>query len=603
MTTRSELVSKFFDLTPNMLCILGSDGSFQILNTRWTEATGYTLGDLADRIFLDLVHPDDKTATALELEKPSSSFATRFLTKSGEYKNLVWHVSRADGLVYAVARDTSFVDFWRSLALKAVGIGVWQWNPGDNSVQWDPQVYRLYGENPNCGLTPAEIWIKNRHPADCEAVDRMVKNAVAGNGTFDATYRVLWPDGSVHYLKTVAEVFRDSNQSPHRLLGVTLDVTDENLRRDESKRTQQYMIEQSRLAALGALAGAICHEINNPLAIALASLTRLIPELSAPEVSFDVKREFARALDSSKQIREIVEQLAGFARPERGTSEPILLKDAITTVVTMAQDLMPDVEIRFLPGASDTTIRGPAGRLQQILLNLLTNARDAARPGTHALVTVTVQTKDDLIEIRVVDNGAGISEKAQARIFSPFFSTKEPNKGTGLGLSIARSIAQGMGGNLTLESTSDQGSAFLLTVPPATAVPTKTYGLKAMVADDEESARKGLRELLEQMGVTVREAHSGEEVIQAMQASPGAFDVIFSDVNMPNMNGYQLAKRISDLCGTARPSFFLFSGGHIRSSEDGTVSDVDGAIFKPIESIRLQAALMQAAERKRTRAS
>lgn len=246
----------------------------------------------------------------------------------------------------------------------------------------------------------------------------------------------------------------------------------------ELKSTQDKMIRASKLVALGELAAGMSHELNQPLTGIRGfaqELRELVGQGSAP-----VAKLCDAILTNADRAAGLLSHLRNFARSEREgaietPAEPVPLRTTASNVETLLgrQLAKSGVQLEFRGFDEPLVAWGRAYPVEQILINLITNARDAVldrvrtAPQPAGRVCVKLEAHGDDIVIRVSDNGGGVSEKAKSRIFDPFYSTKEPGSGMGLGLSISYGLAHRMNGELTLESTGATGSTFVLTLPQA----------------------------------------------------------------------------------------------------------------------------------------
>jgi PAS domain S-box-containing protein len=335
--------------------------------------------------------------------------------------------------------------------------------------------------------------------------------------------------------------------------------------------TQRKLIENrighaQRLEAVGQLAGGIAHDFNNLLTAIGASAELL---LSSPDLETQSLAQIV--LDAQKRGSGLTRQLLAFAR--RDVHQPTVI-DLVGTVAGMA-DLADRVLGKqhqlHLVHSEPLYIEADAAQLEQVILNLVTNARDAMPLGgtiqfamkslsdaeAQRMGSRLVSKMQALIE--VVDTGVGIPPELHSRIFEPFFTTKARGRGTGLGLAAVQGIVIQNHGSIALESVVGQGTAFriffplqevapkvplsTLTAPRSTDRPTDGYGLRLLLVDDEELVRKATASILSSEGYDVRTASSGDQALGLLN-SAGPFDIVLTDLAMPGMNGLELGERI-----------------------------------------------------------
>jgi two-component system C4-dicarboxylate transport sensor histidine kinase DctB len=238
----------------------------------------------------------------------------------------------------------------------------------------------------------------------------------------------------------------------------------------ENAETRTMLFHNEKLASLGILSAGVAHEVNNPLTIVTTSLFRL-REMVEKATDWPERDKatihLARAERSAERIAGIVRKLLALARIDKAGNGRFDLQVVVNDTTDMLQYLFEKEGIEFsvILGDRPINLEGNASELGQILLNLLTNAKDAIAKQEQRKIILAVEEQESSVLVRCIDNGPGVPKEVQKRIFDPFFTTKEMGKGTGLGLSISHQIAASMGGSLTLESTEGKGATFILTIP------------------------------------------------------------------------------------------------------------------------------------------
>jgi CheY-like chemotaxis protein len=354
------------------------------------------------------------------------------------------------------------------------------------------------------------------------------------------------------------------------------------------------------MATVGVLAASVAHEVRNPLTYVLYNLESLEGELGqlsrtargaggsegTLDVELDDLKEMARdALEGAQRIRAIIDDLKIFARHDDSERVAVDVNDAIESAIRLATN-----EVKYRARIEHdlgkvAPVLGNAGRLGQLLLNLVINAAQAIAPGSRSQNFIAVRSwqEGDWVNIEVRDSGAGIPPEVLPRVFAPFFTTKPAGVGTGLGLSICKDIVAGMGGTIGVESTVGLGTRFIVrlpsAIPPRTAraasiVPLGTAGTRArvLVVDDDLQVATSIARML-RGHYEVLTAQSGRAALELLASEP-AIDALVSDVMMPDGNGLELQ---SELAGTrpelARRVVFVTgaaSDGGIRASLERT---------------------------------
>jgi signal transduction histidine kinase/CheY-like chemotaxis protein len=338
----------------------------------------------------------------------------------------------------------------------------------------------------------------------------------------------------------------------------------------ERNELERQLRHAQKLEAVGHLAGGLAHDFNNVLA-AIRGYTELLKdELPEDSPARADLRHIEHAVDRAATVTG---KLLAFSRKQAvqpTTIEPNavlrsldpLLRQLLTDRVDVVTDYDPDL----WPVTADQ------GQLEQAVINLLTNARDAMPQGgkvqistaNHTILAPSAETGDlapgDYVALVVSDQGTGIPEDLRQRIFEPFFSTKPKDRGTGLGLAMVHGIVTGGGGHVTVESRVGRGTTFTILLPrsgatAAAAVPVVTpaaapgSGRRVLVVDDELGVRTIVRRMLGRAGYEVIEASNGHDALSALDAHGGAVDLLVTDLVMPGLHGHDLIARVRERCG------------------------------------------------------
>jgi two-component system cell cycle sensor histidine kinase/response regulator CckA len=335
-------------------------------------------------------------------------------------------------------------------AQQVARVGTFDWDLLADHAVWTPELKALYGE-PTLS-SAKETWFLRVHPDDLVDATDAVQDSM-DTGLLDVEYRVRWPDGTVRWLHARGQTSRDAAGKPTRMLGAVVDVTDR-------KRLEQELHQAQKMEALGRLAGGIAHDFNNLLTV-ISGRSELL-EGEAPSTSEDV-REIRRAAERGAQLTR---QLLAFSRKD--VVQPALVKlDAEVGDVTTMLDrvLGGEVDLAVDLKCQGATVMIAPGHLQQIVMNLAVNARDAMPLGGR--LTIATRREPTHVLLRVSDTGEGMTDEVKARMFEPFFTTKEPGKGTGLGLSTVFGIVHQANGSIAVQSRRGDGTAVEVRLPRA----------------------------------------------------------------------------------------------------------------------------------------
>lgn len=241
-------------------------------------------------------------------------------------------------------------------------------------------------------------------------------------------------------------------------------------------------------------------------------------------------------------------------------------------------------------------VNGNRGRFQQILMNLIANAKDATKGKKLRTINVSVRNENDKLIIEIADNGCGIPDSLKEKIFDPFFTTKDVNEGTGIGLSLVYNFIKEMKGTLSIDSKENEGTVFKIEIPVTVLSPAQVQGqlkvqsqiqvkfdASVILADDEEEIRGLLTDILEDMGFEVAAVENGKKAFELYLGDPDKFDLVISDMAMPEMDGPTLLKNLRERVDIKQPKFIFITGGtNIDFSDDNKLKKyIDGHIFKP----------------------
>jgi PAS domain S-box-containing protein len=412
-----------------------------------------------------------------------------------------------------------------------------------------------YDESEMIGRSPAHF----RHPDDAEEGNRLFGEAIRGERDgYRREARYVHKDGSTVVADLAMAVVRDGDGNIDYVIGMAEDVTERRVLEEQLRQSQ-------KLEAVGRLAGGVAHDFNNMLT-AIGGYTALALEHAEPGTTLhgDLD-EIRKAADRAGLLTR---QLLAFSRKQVLEPEPLDLNEIAGEMQAMLRPLIgADIEFTTSFAPDLGTIEADPGQLQQVLMNLVVNARDAMPDGgTLSLETANVEvdgTGDGSIEpgryvtLTVRDTGEGMDEATLRQIFEPFFTTKGSGKGTGLGLATVYGIVKQSGGYVEVESELGVGSAFRIylrrvedarplaapapvATPPA-AAPEPTTGT-VLVVEDEEVVRGLVCQVLENEGLTPLVARDGEEALEL--AGRQHVDVLLTDLMMPKLGGRELAEQL-----------------------------------------------------------
>ncbi|HSZ61373.1 MAG TPA: ATP-binding protein [Terriglobales bacterium] len=463
-----------------------------------------------------------------------------------------------------------------------------------------PQIESILGFSPKEFLADPMNWMNHIHPEDREIALAAEKLFQETHELFRAEYRMIARDGRVLWFRDEG-VMLQAELGVERLMmqGVLYDIT-------EHKRLEEQLRHSQKLEAVGQLAGGVAHDFNNLLMVIQAHNERLRGRLAPSDAAFKDAAEIERAV---VRATALTQQLLAFSRRQVLQLKIIDLNGVVTEVAKMLDRLIPaNIELKVIPAALPNWIKADAGQIEQVILNLVVNARDAMpRGGLLAISTKNVELRatyagshtrippGKYVVLSVTDTGTGMHKDVQAKIFEPFFTTKKPGEGTGLGLAIVYGVVKQTGGWITTRSELGKGTTVDIYLPEAQKKPEpaveKTSQVEIsnalaageargtetiLLVEDQEGIRELVCEFLQNKGYTVLVAADGYQALQIADKCKEAIHLLLTDVAMPNVGGRELALRLTP----SRPKMkVIFMSGYPDHStwSSGLVDDFESA--------------------------
>jgi two-component system cell cycle sensor histidine kinase/response regulator CckA len=488
------------------------------------------------------------------------------------------------------------------LMCKAMNQCMWDWDMRTNVAWYSEAIYGVFGIDR--GVTPSfERWTTYVHPDDCERVVAGFRKVVeSGAAEWSDEYRFVRPDsGAILEVADRGFVMFDEGR-PVRMVGVVMDVT-------QQRALERRLQHAQKMQAIGQLAGGVAHDFNNMLQAASLELELLRASAAAPPKVLAHATQIGLTIERAATLTR---QLLMFSRLEAMQVEAIDLNVKVRELTTMLERLLGDnVRLELALSRDDLSIVADASMLDQVLVNLAVNARDAmVGAGRLAISTSRCARLEPAghpagpyICLEVRDSGPGIPGDVLPRIFDPFFTTKE--SGTGLGLATVYGIVEQHGGWIDVDTEVGQGTAFRVYVPekvgdaaprPRAARRANLRGTETiLLVEDDDGIRQGLSTLLEHHGYRVLAAEGGGAALAAWDAAGGNVDLVITDLLMPGTNGLELAAALA----ARRPELaILIMSGHIREL-DASLGASYQLLHKPFEGEALLATIRERLDRSR----
>ncbi|MGH7255708.1 MAG: ATP-binding protein, partial [Nitrospirales bacterium] len=492
----------------------------------------------------------------------------------------------------------------------------WMTTPARDQVLYvSPSYEAIWGRSCESLYRSPRTWLEGVYPEDR---DRVLASAETKqvSGEYQEEYRIVRPDGGIRWIRDRAFPVRDADGRIGCIVGIAEDVT-------ERRRLEEELRQSQKMDAVGKLAGGIAHDFNNLLTV-IIGYCELLALQSDPAGPIGAQVEQIRK--AAERAARLTSHLLAFSRKQMLQPKVLDLNEVLSRFEPLLRSMVGEqVELATVPESPLWWIKADPAQLEQVVLNLVSNARDAM-PGGGRVVLETGNLEVDrplairtgtvppgaYVRLVVRDTGHGMDEATLARIFEPFFTTKEVGKGVGLGLSMVYGVVAQSGGYLDIESKPGEGSAFTLYFPrveapaafeaPASVVTPLPRGSETiLLVDDEPLVRSVTKNILQKQGYTILEAPNGGEALLTATLRSEPIHLLLADVVMPGMSGPQLAQSLRN----SRPALkVLYMSGYTKEAlaRQGLLEPGASLILKPFSSDFLVRQVREMLDGKRSRA-
>lgn len=479
------------------------EGEFIDINHRLSEIVGYSKDELKALTFMDVTHPDDLDKDLNHIQQllagntDSYAMEKRYFHKDG---SIVWIDLMVKLLRDFEGKPQNFISVINDITLRKQSdkslkkaqeahsqaeqithFGNWDWDIESGELQWTDEIYRIFGVEPQQFPATYQAFLDRIYPDDRDSVIEAVNNAVSDPSTnYNIEHRIIRPTSEERYVQEQGRVYRNKEGKPIRMIGTVHDITDRKLAEIELQRykskleklvdhrtqvlvdTQTELVKRERLAALGQITATVSHELRNPLSSIRSSLYVVEKLNSSPDPKLN--NALQRVVRNVERCDHIIDELLDFTRSTTLyiTSTPLhsWLKELLDE-----QQLPDDIEIDISFSSDDCTVDVDQEKFQRVIINIVENACQAMleepeKP--HKLKIETTSTDNQVCTI-ITDNGPGISDENQQRIFEPLFSTK--GFGTGLGLPTVKKIIEQHNGKISINSKIGIGTCIIISMP------------------------------------------------------------------------------------------------------------------------------------------
>jgi two-component system, cell cycle sensor histidine kinase and response regulator CckA len=493
------------------------------------------------------------------------------------------------------------------LAMQVGLVGTWDDEFETKEAMWSDTLRELYGFGQ--AFKPSyEAFLAHVHPNDREDIRRRVDRSTLTGETFEYEYRFLRPDGETRWMLSRGRVLLDENGVPARQLGAAVDITARKQAEEERETLERELRQAQKLQAIGRLAGGIAHDFNNILlgVRGYADLAR--DRFTQGE---DPRPEIAEVLAASARAGALTRQLLAFSRKQVLKLEVLDLNEVVAETERFLHGLIgDDVELEALVSDAPVCVSADRSQLEQVIVNLAVNARDAMAGGGRLTLEVRVAelgpehglslTPGRYALLAVSDTGCGMDVATTAQIFEPFFTTKA--EGTGLGLATVHGIVKQTGGTAAVYTEVGEGTTFKIYLPLAepvervepVRVPVAAEGARlgetVVLVEDETQVREIVAHMLEQKGYGVFATADPREALEFAAVEGQSVDLLLTDMVMPHVGGRELAERFQQLQPEA---CVLYMSGYTEDVVIRRGGFARGAAFieKPFDSQELAASI------------
>ena len=618
MREERDRAQQYLDLVNVIIVALNDRGEVTLINQRGCAVLGYEEAEILGRNWFDVAIPeggrDEVRSVFRQLMAGERELAGRHenpvVTQSGEERLIAWRntvLTDEDGnITGALSSGEDITD--RKRAEEALRESEARLRAALESVPFDFFIIDESGRYVMQNSTCRRHWgdLVGKRPRDLGVASETLalweeNNARAFRGELvEGEVTLGTNEGPRTFYNIISPIYDDDRI--RGILGVNIDITDRRQAEEALRQSEGQLRQAQKMEAVGRLAGGIAHDFNNVLMVVDGQCNLLLRRLDQDDAN---RRGVEEIKTAAERAAGLTRQLLAFSR--RQVLKPVVLdvNNVIRDVEKMlGRVLGEDIEVVAELAPSPCLARIDQGQLEQVLLNLAVNSRDAMpRGGRLVLETAEMALEEDsgapakgmepgdYIVLSVTDTGCGMGEETLAQIFEPFFTTKDQSEGTGLGLSMVYGIIRQSGGRIRVSSRLGKGTEFMIYLPKAErdaetsestadAAGGMPQGRETvLLVEDEGALRRLARVYLVMTGYTVLEASDGQEAMRLVGQHEGPIDLLVTDVVMPGMSGRELRERLT----VSRPELkALFMSGHPEKAiQDHGISEYEEILRKP----------------------
>jgi PAS domain S-box-containing protein len=542
-----------------------------------------------------------------ELRRSQGELETRILERtealSTANDRMQWEIAERKKVEEALRQSEQIL----SLALYGANLGIWDWDLITGKALWTEKTFQILGYAQDDFEPTMKNWKKLVHPDDWPQVSENLNLHIEGKiSLFEVEYRILNKAGEWQWVRARGKVIDiDAKGKPTRMTGVFSDATEPKRAQEERRSLLSQLTQAQKMEAIGTLTGGIAHDFNNLLTVINGYTEMILWDRSENDPIYS---DLWKILDTGRKGAELVQRLLAFSRKADIKLEPLDVNRIVENLIGLMERTFPKmIEIETTLEHDLGTVNADAVQLEQVLMNLCINAKEAMPEGGKLrFVTRSDHVDGDYcrlhpgtgpgryVVIEITDTGFGMSKETVDRVFDPFFTTKgwDSRKGTGLGLSVAKGIAEQHGGWISCNSESGIGTTFRLYLPTIEAIPSAKQGAgpgekpskggKILLVDDEKMVRDLGRRILERAGYEVITAADGMEALETYGREGTAIGLVVLDLIMPHMGGEKCLEELLKINPNIKA---VISSGHSLSPEErhNVARQAKGFVDKPYQ--------------------
>ncbi len=489
------------------------------------------------------------------------------------------------------------------LALDVTNSGIWDFNPYTfTDMHYNDTWFKMLGYEPDELPHTAETWMKLLHPEDLAQTKQKLQDHIEGRSEYSSDFRMRTKSNDYRWIHSVGKIISwDNDGHPQRMIGIHTDINKRKRYEDDKIKLQKQIQQSQKMEAIGTLAGGIAHDFNNMLGVILGNA-----ELAMDDVSEwnPARHNLEEIKAAGLRSKDVVKQLLNFSKKTNPQRKPVSISPIIKDSLKFLRSSIPEnIEIRrTIPDESGIISADPT-QIHQVMMNLCKNAAQAMSENGGIMgvcLSVIDIGKDEVIQniklnpgqyvkISVSDTGHGVAKEHLDRIFEPYFNPKKVGRGSGIGLSVVHGIVKNHNGVISVDSENGKGTTFNVIFPAVeedpvieeTATTIRTGNERILFVDDEKSIADMASQMLERLGYTVTAKTSSTEMLETFRNNPDNFDLIISDMCMPNLAGDKLAKEIVQI----RPNIpIILCTGYSEKIDDKKAKSIGfkALVLKPI---------------------